>query len=354
MSRAEPQARLLRAAEQAKIALSTQPFVQVREEFLVEQEGKPLHLALEVSRQEFEGMIREWIERTLTAFDQALEDAHIEAADLDRILFVGGSTRIPLVWEMVAEHTGKEPLSAINPDEAVALGAGVQAAIIAGEPLDAILVDVTPHSLGIEVAELSFMGEISPDHFAPLIHRNATIPASHAKQFAAVYPDQEAIQVKVYQGEDPVASNNALLGEFFFDELEAHGPDEPPTITVKFDLDLNGILNVIAVDRVSGNTRHMTMKAEHRRMNPAEKLSAAESIATLGAAEATELAQPALSNDLVALLFRARQVLATRRQGATRIQTLVDQIESQIKEGQVDSVGQLSDELLDVLYDLDE
>ena len=134
--------------------MSSQPFAQVREEFLIEQDGKPLHLEMEVSRQEFEGMIREWIERTLTAFDQSLEDAHVDAADLDRILFVGGSTRIPLVWEMVTEHTGKEPLVAINPDEAVALGAGVQAAIIAGEPLEAILVDVTPHSLGIEVAEL--------------------------------------------------------------------------------------------------------------------------------------------------------------------------------------------------------
>lgn len=348
------QARLLRAAEQAKIELSSQPFAQVREEFLIEQDGKPLHLEMEVSRQEFEGMIREWIERTLTAFDQSLEDAHVDAADLDRILFVGGSTRIPLVWEMVAEHTGKEPLVAINPDEAVALGAGVQAAIIAGEPLEAILVDVTPHSLGIEVAELSFMGDITGDHFAPLIHRNVTIPATYAKQFSALYPDQDTIRVKVYQGEDPVASNNSLLGEFMFDELEAVRPDEPPTITVKFDLDLNGILNVTAVDRASGNERRITVTTEHRRMNLAEKTSAAEHIALLGTAESENAGQSVLTTDLAALLFRAHQVLESQQQGAAHVRKVLNQLEERVKEGRMDGVDRLSEELLEALYDLDE
>ena len=255
---------------------------------------------------------------------------------------------------MVAEHTGKQPVVAINPDEAVALGAGVQAAIIAGEPLEAILVDVTPHSLGIDVAEITFMGDVSIDHFAPLIHRNATIPASHAKQFTALYPGQDAIQLKVYQGEDPVASNNVLLGEFLFDELESHGPDEPPTITVKFDLDLNGILEVTTVDRVSGNEGHFTVKAEHRRMNPAEKTSAAEYIAALDAAEAPPANEPPLTGDLAALLYRAQQVLASRQQGAAHVQHLLDQIEERVKEGRKDGVDRLSEELLDALYDLDE
>ena len=146
-------ARLTRAAETAKITLSAQPFATVREEYLLEQNGQALHLEDEVSRHDFEGLIHDLLEGTLTAFDQALEDAGLKASDLDKLLFVGGSTRIPLVWEMVAAHTGLEPMVEVNPDEAVALGAGVQAAIIAGEPLEAVLVDVTPHSLGIEVAE---------------------------------------------------------------------------------------------------------------------------------------------------------------------------------------------------------
>ena len=247
-------ARLTRAAEQAKIALSTQPFVRVREEYLMEKDGHPLHLDVEIERREFETMIADLLEGTLTAFDEALADAGLKASDLDKVLFVGGSTRIPLVWDMVAAHTGLEPMVEINPDEAVALGAGVQAAIIAGEPLDAILVDVTPHSLGIEVAEWHF-GQLVPDHYGIIIHRNTTLPASRAQVFMAIFPNQTAINVKVYQGESPIASQNTLLGEFLFDNLEQEEEGQPPRITVQFDLDVNGILNVSAVDRGSGAAR---------------------------------------------------------------------------------------------------
>jgi molecular chaperone DnaK len=139
-------ARLTRAAEAAKITLSSEPFARVREEYLLTEGGRPLHLDVEVSRSEFEGLIENLLEGTLQSLDAALQDAGITARDLSCILFVGGSTRIPLVYEMVCAHTGIAPETAINPDEAVALGAAVQAAIIAGEPLEAILVDVTPHS----------------------------------------------------------------------------------------------------------------------------------------------------------------------------------------------------------------
>ena len=188
---AKARARLLRAAERTKIALSSSPFVRVREEYLLEKDHRPLHLDVEVDRTTFEEMIADRLGNTLQAFDRALSDAGIQAADLGRVLFVGGSTRIPLVWKIVAEHTGLEPQSEINPDEAVALGAGVQAAIIAGEPLDAILVDVTPHSLGIEVAE-QFLGEIIPDRYSVIIHRNTTLPTTRAEVFSAVYPSREA------------------------------------------------------------------------------------------------------------------------------------------------------------------
>src|SRR5919202_4324292 len=136
-------ARLLRAAEQAKIRLSSQPFTRVREEYLMSKGQRPLHLDVEVSRREFEELIGDLVEGTLHSLDMALADAGIEVGELERILFVGGSTRIPLVWQMVQEHTGIERETEVNPDEAVALGAAVQAAIIGGEPLDAILVDVT-------------------------------------------------------------------------------------------------------------------------------------------------------------------------------------------------------------------
>jgi molecular chaperone DnaK len=340
-------ARLTRAAEQVKITLSSEPFALVREEYLLEQNGKPLHLEVEVSRHEFEDMIRDLLDETLDAFDQSLQDAGLEAGDLDRVLFVGGSTRIPLVWEMVADHTGLEPQVEINPDEAVALGAGAQAAIIAGEPLDAILVDVTPHTLGIEVAEIHF-GQIIPDQYGPIIHRNTTIPTSHARQFFALYPDQTAIEVKVYQGEEPIASHNTLLGEFLFDGLEPEAPGRPPSITVQFDLDLNGILNVAAVDRGSGKKHHITVKAEHKRMNAAEKTAAAEYIAGL-----TVIPKPA-SEDLAALLERARRMLDAKRDGIDELQELVKEIEDAIADGRTDDQAQLTDDLLDLLYELDE
>ena len=340
-------ARLTRAAEQAKIDLSTKPFALVREEYLLEKNGKPLHLEVEFSRHEFEDMIRDLLDETLEAFDQSLDDAGLEASDLDRVLFVGGSTRIPLVWELVADHTGLEPQVEINPDEAVALGAGAQAAIIAGEPLDAILVDVTPHTLGIAVAEVRF-GRIVPDQYGPIIHRNTTIPASHAKQFFAIYPDQTAIEVEVYQGEETTASHNTRLGKFLFSDLEPETLGRPPSITVQFDLDLNGILNVTAVDRGSGKEHRIIVKAEHKRMDATEKIATAEHIAGL-----TVIPQPA-SEDLAALLERARRVLDTRREGLDELQGLVTEIEDAIAQGRTDDQVQLTDDLLDLLYDLED
>lgn len=202
-------ARLLRAAEQAKITLSSQPFARVREEYLLSKGQRPLHLDVEISRSEFEELISGMLEGTLRSLDTALADARIEAGDLERILFVGGSTRIPLVWQLVNDYTGLVPETAINPDEAVALGAAAQEAIIAGEPLEAILVDVTPHSLGIEVAEIEY-GQIRPDRYNIIIQRNTTIPTTCSEVYSALYPDQKSIKIKIYQGKQPKASRNTL------------------------------------------------------------------------------------------------------------------------------------------------
>jgi molecular chaperone DnaK len=348
-------ARLIRAAEQAKIELSAQPFARVREEYLVEKHGQPLHLETEVSRVEFEDLIRDLLDQTIEAFEQSLKDAGISASDLDHVLFVGGSTRIPLVWEMVANYAGIAPLVAVNPDEAVALGAGIQAAIIAGEPLDAILVDVTPHSLGIEVAEV-FFDRVLPDHYAPIIHRNSAIPASHAQQFSAVYPGQDKVRLKIYQGENDIASRNTLLGEFLFEGLETEDPDDPdevPSVTVRFDLDLNGILEVTAVDRGSGKKQGITVKAEHRRMNAAEKAASAEHVADL--TSAPELLPPAVPQELADLLARARQVLDKGASGADELRDLVAEIDEAIALGLAEEdVPDMTDRLLDALYEVDE
>ena len=336
-------ARLTRAAEQAKIALSTQPFVRVREEYLLEQDGRPLHLDLEVARNEFEEMIEPLLEGTLASVDQALQDAGLKASNLDKVLFVGGSTRIPRVWELVANHTGLEPHSEINPDEAVALGAGVQAAIIAGEPLDAILVDVTAHSLGIEVAEFRF-GEFIPDRYNVILHRNTTIPTSRAQVYSTLYPDQTTVQLKVYQGENPIASENTLLGEFLFEHLKPEAPGLLARVTVQFDLDVNGILRVSAVDRGSQRQAGVTVKAEHLPLSPAQKAEARAMVEDL---EETE-------SEAAALLARARRTLDEQGEGLDRLEEVVAALDAAIRDGRIDEQKELTEELTDLLYELGE
>ena len=336
-------ARLLRAAEAAKIALSSQPFTRVREEYLLEKDHKPIHIDLEIDRATFEGLIADRLANTLASFDRAMVDSGLTVSDLDRVLFVGGSTRIPLVWSMVAEHTGLEPMTAINPDEAVALGAGVQAAIIAGEPLDAILVDVTPHALGIAVAEVVF-GEVVPDRYGIIIHRNSTLPTTQSKVFWAVHPAQTAIEVKVYQGEAPIASQNTLLGEFLFEDLKPEAPGEPPRITVEFDLDVSGILNVSAVDRGSAAVRQTTLHAAHTRLSPSAKEASARYLADLELAE----------EDDDPLLARARRLLEQRRDDVAELASVVASLEAARREGRYEEANQLSEQLLDSLYELED
>ncbi|MBI5030137.1 MAG: Hsp70 family protein [Chloroflexi bacterium] len=337
-------ARLTRAAEQAKITLSSQPFVRVREEYLMEREGTPLHLDVEVARNEFEELIEPLLEGTLASVDQALKDANLQARDLDKVLFVGGSTRIPRVWELVANHVGLEPHSEINPDEAVALGAGVQAAIIAGQPLDAILVDVTAHSLGIEVAELRF-GQFIPDRYGVILHRNTTIPTTRAQVYSALTPEQTIVDLKVYQGEDPIASQNTLLGEFRFEGLKPEAPGLPPRVTVQFDLDVNGILRVSAVDRGSNRQAGVTVKAEHVPLSPAQKESARALIAGL---------DEEVEEHTAALLARARRALAERGEGLDRVGQVVVELEDAVREQRADDQERLMEELTDLLYDLEE
>lgn len=361
-------ARLLRTAEEAKIRLSSQPFTRVREEYLMSADRRPLHLDGEIARAEFEGLIADLLDGTLESVDAGLRDAGMTAADLSRVLFVGGSTRIPRVWELVNERTGLEPEIAINPDEAVARGAAVQAAIIAGEPLDAILVDVTPHSLGIAVAEF-YLGRLIPDRYSVIIHRNTTIPTTRSEVYSAIHPDQAGIELKVYQGEEPVASENTLLGEFLFDHLRPETPGQPPRITVKFDFDVDGILHVSAVDRGSGKEASMTVHAARTRLTPAEIHSAHEGLEALGWADteaeeeilegdvvaaATQLAAlPPASPEMLALLARAHRVLEHDTRHAADLEGTIGDLESSIRRGDLHQAEEYSDRLLNLLYDLD-
>ena len=241
-------ARLLHAAERAKIALSDSPYARITEEFIARRDQRTLHLDLELSREELQNLIRPLVRSTLESVDRALKDAGLRPRDLSKVLLVGGSTRIPLVREQLAQHLGREPSVEVHPDEAVALGAAIQGAIVDGAPVDAVLVDVAPHSLGIETMH-TVLDHLLADRYAVLIPRNTAIPCSKAESFYTLTPEQDRVRVRAFQGEEQVASRNALLGEFLFEGISPSPTGGSREIVVSFDYDVNGMVQVSALDR---------------------------------------------------------------------------------------------------------
>ncbi len=249
-------ARLARAAERVKIALSNAPYARATEEFLARYDGQIAHLNTEVGRHELEKMIEDLLRSTLDSIDKALADAQLKPQQINRALLVGGSTRIPRVSELIEEHVGLQPGMEINPVEAVALGAAVQAAIINGEPVNTMLIDVAPHSLGVSTVQIMF-NQLIPGIFRPIIRRNTTIPATRAERFFTLTPSQDSVEVEAYQGESQIAAENTLLGKFRFTDIPpAPNPDENREVIIEFSYNLNGIVEVTARNH-SGERREM-------------------------------------------------------------------------------------------------
>ena len=352
-------ARLLRAAEDAKIELSDVQYTEVNLEYLSKGEkGRPLHLTREVRREEFEDLIEDLLDRTIDAIDKALKDANLEAEDIDRVLFVGGSTRIPAVWDLVKGRMGQEPHTEINPDEAVALGAAVQAGIIAKEDIDTILVDVTPLSLGIEVANVTITGQVKSDIFEPLIHRNTTIPVHKSKEFQTLFPGQDAIHIKVYQGEHKVASQNTLLGDFMVEGLKPnpqwHGLSK---VTVNFQIDVNGILEVTVTERGTRTRVQQSLKADRQRLSPEQIAESQEKLAGWSEAELTEADEMELDPGVLALFDRARRVLEQPNldaELAEDISNVIEDIRQAEVAGDKEKAEELCDELIDLLMEAEE
>lgn len=363
-------ARLLREAEEAKIRLSAEPFTTMTLEYITQDSsGSPLHIRREVARAEFVESIEDMLERTMTCIDQALKDAKLTASDINRVLLVGGSTRIPAVWELVAARMEQDPHVEIDPDAAVALGAAVQAGIVAGEEIDAILVDVTPMSLGIETAHIGMTGRLDIDHFAPLIHRNATIPVEKSEVFSTLYPGQDSIHIKVYQGESPVASRNVLLGDFMVEEVKANRPDGLADVMVNFKLDINGILDVTVTERGSGKQVTERLHAERQRLTP-EQIAESQAKLDLYAGEVgeeeeeealldgeTAIADLEFDAATMALLDRARNVLETPGLDsdlADQLVEAVDNLYTAAQTGDEEAMQEANDALIDLLFEADE
>ena len=253
-------ARLLRAVENAKKTLSDHAFAKIEEEFIAEKDGVPLHLSQEIGRSEFEEVIAPLITRTMQCVQKALDDAKLTAAQIKQVVLVGGSTRTPMIGRLLEERLGQPAHREVHPDLCVAMGAAIQAAIVAGQSVGAVLVDITPHSLGIKSLEIpeSYSMHLNEFKFAPIVTRNSPLPASRSEMFCTVSDNQPTVEIDVYQGESGDVRRNHRVGRFLIEGL-ARVP-AGNQIVVQMDLTLDGTLKVSAREKATGMVKQITIE----------------------------------------------------------------------------------------------
>jgi len=242
---------LKEAAEKAKIELSSAQQTEVNLPYITADASGPKHLVQKLTRAKFESLVEDLVERTLDPVKVAIQDADLDVGKIDDVILVGGQTRMPLVQQKVADFFGKDSRKDVNPDEAVAVGAAIQAAVLSGDVNDVLLLDVTPLSLGIET-----LGGVA----SPLIEKNTTIPTKKTQVFSTADDNQTAVTIHVVQGERKQAAQNKSLGRFDLSDIPP-APRGMPQIEVAFDLDANGILNVSAKDKATGKEQSIVIKA---------------------------------------------------------------------------------------------
>ncbi|HPF83999.1 MAG TPA: molecular chaperone DnaK [Aminivibrio sp.] len=254
--------RLREAAEKAKVELSSMPETTISLPFITANASGPRHLEMNLSRAKFEEMTADLLERTVKPTRQALQDSGLSAGEIDKILLVGGSTRMPMVQRKIKELLGKDPTKGINPDECVAAGAAIQGAILAGDHKDIVLVDVTPLSLGLET-----LGGV----FTKVIERNTAIPVSKSQVFTTAANSQTQVEIVVLQGERAMAADNVKLGTFVLDGIPP-APRGIPQIEVTFNIDVNGILNVAAKDKGTGKAQNISIHSSNLSKDDIERM----------------------------------------------------------------------------------
>jgi molecular chaperone DnaK len=241
--------RIRDAAEKAKIELSSSLEVEINQPYITQKDGSPLHLTLKLTRSKLESLVDNLIQKTISPVKACLKDAKKEPKDIDEVVLVGGMTRMPKVIEVVKQIFNKEPNRSVNPDEVVAIGAGIQGGVLTGDVKDVVLLDVTPLTLGLET-----LGSVS----TPLIERNTTIPTSKSQIFSTASDNQTSVEIHVLQGERPMAADNKTLGRFILDGIPP-APRGVPQVEVSFDIDASGILKVTAKDKATEKSQHITI-----------------------------------------------------------------------------------------------
>ena len=338
--------RLKDAAEKAKKDLSGVSTTQISLPFITASAEGPLHLELTLTRAKFEELTHDLVERTKQPVRQALKDAGLSQSDIDEVILVGGSTRIPAVVEAVRKETGKEPNKSVNPDEVVAMGAAIQGGVISGDVKDIVLLDVTPLSLGIET-----MGGV----FTKLIDRNTTIPTSKSQVFSTAADNQPAVDVHVLQGERQMAADNKTLGRFQLTDIPP-APRGIPQIEVTFDIDKNGIVNVSAKDLGTGKEQTITIKSSSGLTD--EEIDRMVKDAEANAeADKKRREEADLRNEVDQLVFQTDKVLADLKDKVSeeevkKAEAARDELKAAIEANDVDQMKAKRDALNEIVQNL--
>jgi molecular chaperone DnaK len=353
-------ARVLRSAEAAKKQLSDHPFARIEEEYLAESAGKPVHLSLELSREDYEDMIAPFIDETLGAVHIALESASLTSSQVDEILLVGGATRTPMVRRRLRESFGKEARGEVNPDLCVAMGASIHGAAIAGIDVSAVLVDVTPYTFGTSaLGELN--GEIYPYTYVPIIAKNTAIPVRKSEVFFTVVDDQTSVDVRIFQGEKDDAMENIQLGEFRVEGLSKAPAGNP--IIIDLALDRDGILNVSAKEKHTGLERRITIDRTTSRYDKDELCDARHRIAELFDAEENAEDSPSPADleagiagdaDVTELIAKAQARLGTALdEDRAELKALIEMIKDCEERGDATGRNEASSQIRDLLFYLE-
>jgi molecular chaperone DnaK len=340
--------RLKEAAEKAKIELSTLLETEINLPFLTADATGPKHLTVKLTRARLEQMVDDILQRSIGPCKQAMADAGVTPNDIDEVVLVGGSTRIPKVQQMVRDLFGKEPNKSVNPDEVVAVGAAVQGGVLGGEVKDVLLLDVTPLSLGIET-----LGGV----FTKLIERNTTIPTKKSEVFSTAADSQTSVEIKVYQGERAMARDNRLLGVFQLVGIPP-APRGIPQIEVTFDIDANGILNVSAKDRATNNEQKITITSSSG-LSKDEVEKMARDAESHSADDRKKKDEIEARNRADAMVYNVEKMLREHREkiseaDAKEVESAVEDVKKAMNEGGLDKINAATDKLTTASHKLAE